>query len=78
MQAQTNLINDDIAPYLFSKHIYNEFVILTLYVDDINIFGTLNFIAMTIKTLKGVFEIKELELVSQMCMLSMLNTIIST
>jgi hypothetical protein len=31
--------NNDIAPCLFIKRLGNEFVIVALYVDDVNLFG---------------------------------------
>jgi hypothetical protein len=59
MVAQ-DFVNEDIAPCLFIKHQGPEFVIVALYVDDINLFGTPALISETIKNLKGIFEMKDL------------------
>lgn len=53
-------INNDIAPCIFIKNKKPEFVILALYVDDVNLFGTPELIKDTIHILKGVFEMKDL------------------
>lgn len=55
-----NFINEDIAPCLFLKQLGSEFIILALYVDNINIFSIPSLATTTIETLKGVFEMKEL------------------
>lgn len=55
-----DFINDDIAPCLFIKSVEDEFIIIAIYVDDINIFGTPSIIAETIQTLKSVFEMKDI------------------
>jgi hypothetical protein len=38
----------------------NEFVIVALYVDDVNLFGTTSLIAQTIDILNSIFEMKDL------------------
>lgn len=55
-----DFINDDIAPCLFLKHIGKEFVIISIYVDDINIFGTKSLTLQTIDTLKNIFEMRDI------------------
>jgi hypothetical protein len=47
--------NDDIAPCLFMKQT-NKFVVIALYVDDINIFGTPNLTAQNIETFKHILK----------------------
>jgi ribonuclease HI len=53
-------INNDIAPCIFIKQNDTEFVILALYVDDVNLFGTPKLLRQTINTMKSIFEMKEL------------------
>ena len=52
--------NDEICPCVFIKKITSEFVILVVYVDDINLIGTLIELQNTIDYLKKEFEIKDL------------------
>jgi hypothetical protein len=52
--------NDDIAPCLFMKQTNKEFVVIDIYVDDVNIFGTANLTAQVIETLKHNFEMKDI------------------
>lgn len=54
------LSGDDITPYLFIKHVDNEFVMVAIYVDNINIFCILTIIENIIKTHKNTFEMKDL------------------
>lgn len=58
-----NFINIEIPPCLFFKNI----VILAIYVDGINIFGTVKLIAHTIQTLKGVFIMKDIGNIPNYC-----------
>lgn len=53
-------MNGEIAPCLFIKHIGNEFIIIAIYVDDINIFGTPELTTMTIANLKAKFKTKDI------------------
>jgi hypothetical protein len=52
--------HDQISPCLFLKHKNDEFVIVAIYVDDINIFGTPDITEHTITLLKSSFEMKDL------------------
>jgi hypothetical protein len=52
--------NNDIAPCLFIKRLGNEFVIVALYVDDKNLFGTTSLTAQTIDILNSIFKMKDL------------------
>lgn len=52
--------NNEIAPCIFIKHIGEEFVVLALYVDDVNLFGTPKLLRETITTMKSIFEMKDL------------------
>ncbi len=52
--------NDDIAPCLFIKRERTEFIIIAIYVDDINIIGTQRITEHTIATLKGIFQMKDI------------------
>lgn len=42
------------------KHIGSEFVIISIYVDDINIFGTHTLTTQITEKLKTIFEMKDL------------------
>jgi hypothetical protein len=53
-------IHNQIAPCLFIKHHEREFIIVAIYVDDINIFGTPDITEKTITSLKSSFEMKDL------------------
>lgn len=55
-----NFTTNDIAPCLFLKQAGQEFVIVAIYVDDINIFGTPTITQETINTLKRTFEMRDL------------------
>jgi hypothetical protein len=52
--------NDDLAPCLLMKQTNKEFVVIDIYVDDINIFGTANLTAQIIETLKQSCEMKDI------------------
>lgn len=49
-----------LAPCIFIKNEGKEYIIITVYVDDINIFGTDNIPKRTILMLKKSFEMKDL------------------
>nr|KYP55779.1 Retrovirus-related Pol polyprotein from transposon TNT 1-94 [Cajanus cajan] len=51
---------DPICPCIFIKRSKNRFVIIVVYVDDINIIGTLEELSKVIDCLKKEFEIKDL------------------
>ncbi len=53
-------VNDKKAPCIFIKRQADEYIILAIYVDDINLFGTPKLIEKTTKTIQNVFEMKEL------------------
>ncbi|CAM6124024.1 unnamed protein product [Calypogeia fissa] len=55
-----NFITADIAPCLFLKQEGDDFVIIAIYVDDINIFGTAIITAQTIEILKKTFEMRDI------------------
>ena len=50
--------NDPICPCIFMKRSRNEFAIISVYVDDINIIGTPEELDKAIKCLKKEFEMK--------------------
>jgi hypothetical protein len=52
--------NAEIAPCLFVNREGNEIIIVAIYVDDQNLFGTNTFMLETIKLLKRVFETKDI------------------
>ena len=52
--------NDHICPCIYMKRSENEFAIIVIYVDDINIVGTLNELTKTIDCLKKKIEMKDL------------------
>lgn len=53
--------NDPISPCIFIKKYENKgFVIIAVYVDDLNILGTSGEIAQTVECLKAEFEMKDL------------------
>ena len=52
--------HDEIAPCIFIKQVQKEFVIVAIYVDDLNIFGTHKLTDQTIEMLKSTFEMKDL------------------
>jgi len=53
--------NDPICSCTYTKRSKNEFAIVIVYVDDINIVGTPNELTKTIDCLKKEFEMKDLE-----------------
>lgn len=55
-----DFMNEDLAPCLFLKQLGKDVVIVTIYVDDVNIFGTSNLTSQTIKKLQATFEMKDL------------------
>lgn len=52
--------NGPICPCIFIKRSKNKFVIIAVYVDDINIIGTPEELSKAINCLKKEFEIKDL------------------
>ena len=53
--------NDPISPCIFIKKFENKgFVIIAVYVDDLNILGTSGEISQTVEYLKKEFEMKDL------------------
>nr|KYP55492.1 Retrovirus-related Pol polyprotein from transposon TNT 1-94 [Cajanus cajan] len=52
--------NDPICPCIFIKRSQNGFAIIVVYVDDINIIGTLEELSKAIDCLKKEFEMKDL------------------
>ena len=53
--------NDPICPCIYMKTLENVFVIIIVYVDDINIVGTPNEFIKAIDCLNKEFEMKDLE-----------------
>ena len=52
--------NDSVCPCIFLKRSANEFAIIVVYVDDINIIGTPKELPKAIDCLKKEFEMKDL------------------
>ena len=52
--------NDELCPYVFIKKTSSGFAIVTVYVDDMNVIGTLDEIRETASYLKSEFEMKDL------------------
>ena len=52
--------NDPISPCIFIKKFGQGFVIITVYVDDLNILGTSGEISQAVEYLKKEFEMKDL------------------
>jgi hypothetical protein len=52
--------NDTICPCIFMKRSNNEFVIIAVYVDDLNIIGTPEELQKAVNCLKEEFEMKDL------------------
>lgn len=52
--------NSEIAPCLFIKHRTTEIIIVAIYVDDLNLFGSKEMINETIIMLKRVFEMRDM------------------
>lgn len=53
-------VHDEIAPCIFIKNEGKDYIIISVYVDDINIFGTEDISKRTILMLKKSFEMKDL------------------
>lgn len=53
-------VTNDIAPCLFIKRVDKEFVLISVYVDDLNIIGTVNACESASKALSNEFEMKDL------------------
>ena len=52
----------DLRMMIFIKHYLREFVIIAIYVDDLNIIGTSNAIEDVVAMLRCQFEMKDLDL----------------
>jgi hypothetical protein len=52
--------SSDIAPCLFIKNEGNEFIIIAIYVNDLNLFGTNKILLQTITLLKEILEVRDL------------------
>ncbi len=52
--------NDELCPCVFIKKTSSRFAIVAVYVDDMNIIGTLDEIRETASYLKSEFEMKDL------------------
>ena len=57
---QKNYKNDPLCPCVFIKRSGSEFVIIAVYVDDLNIIGTTNELSEAVVNLKKEFEMKNL------------------
>jgi len=53
--------NNELCPCVFIKKSHSEFVIDAVYVNDINLIGTLEELEKTTSHLKSKFEIKDLK-----------------
>ncbi|GKC47650.1 retrovirus-related pol polyprotein from transposon TNT 1-94, partial [Tanacetum coccineum] len=53
--------NDSVCPYIFIKRSGSEYVIIAVYVDDLNIIGTPGELPKAIECLKREFEMKDPE-----------------
>ena len=53
-------VNNPICPYIFIKKSETGFSIIIVYVDDLNLIGTLKELTRTTKYLKKEFEMKHL------------------
>ena len=53
-------MNNSICPYVFIKKIENGLAIIAVYVDDLNLIGTLEELIKTANYLKKKFEMKDL------------------
>ena len=53
--------NDPICPCIFIKRLGSEFVIIAVYVDDLNIIGTRKELLEVVECLKKEFEMKHLD-----------------
>jgi Reverse transcriptase (RNA-dependent DNA polymerase) len=56
-----------ISPCIFIKRSISSFIIIAVYVDDLNIIGSPEEIEKTIKLLKNEFEMKDLG-VTKLCL----------
>jgi hypothetical protein len=52
--------NNQICPCVFIKKLESRFAIVAVYVDDLNLVGTLEELMKTANYLKNVFEMKDL------------------
>ena len=52
--------NDPICPCVFIKRFKSKFVIIVVYVDDLNIIGTLEELSKAVYYLNKEFEMKDL------------------
>ena len=52
--------NDPLCPCVFIKRSGSEFVIIAVYVDDLNIIGTTNELSEAVGNIKKEFEMKDL------------------
>ena len=53
--------NNQICPCVFIKKLESRFAIVAVYVDDLNLMGTLEEFMKTANYLKNVFEMKDLD-----------------
>ena len=53
-------VNNSICPCIFIKKLEIGFAIIAIYVDDLNLFGTLKELTRTTNYLKNEFEMKDL------------------
>jgi len=56
--VERGFVNSDICPCVFIKHALNDFVILAVYVDDINVIGTTAAVDSACKTLDERYKMK--------------------
>jgi len=59
--SKEGYINDVICPCVFIRNTISEFVVLAVYVDDINLIGNPMELHTTIDYLKNEFEMKDIE-----------------
>jgi hypothetical protein len=52
--------NEDIASCLFIKKDKEEFIIIAIHIEDMNLFGHATYIKQTTDILKNFFELKDL------------------
>ncbi|KAM1171717.1 hypothetical protein ACFX2G_022394 [Malus domestica] len=53
-------VNNELCPYVFIKKLHSGFAIVAVYVDEMNLIGTLEDLARTATHLKSEFEMKNL------------------
>ena len=53
-------MNNELCPCLFIKAVSPEFVIIAVYVDDLNIIGTTGAVQDAVRELTEEFEMKDL------------------